>query len=82
MQRLQEKELTLTLDEAVLEQLVEVGFEPVYGARPLNRAIQQQGGNPLAQDILAGKFSAGDAITASLDGQAVKFNDVQPSLYC
>ena len=72
LQRLRERDLTLEVNDALLDQLVEVGFDPVYGARPLKRAIQQQLENPLAQDILAGKFSPGDTIKATLDnGQPV-----------
>ncbi|MEP5766320.1 MAG: ATP-dependent chaperone ClpB [Halieaceae bacterium] len=74
LQRLQERELTLEIDEALLDNLVEVGFDPVYGARPLKRAIQQQLENPLAQDILAGKFPPGTAIHASLEGNAAVFS--------
>jgi ATP-dependent Clp protease ATP-binding subunit ClpB len=74
MARLAERELSLELDEAVIDQLVEVGFDPVYGARPLKRAIQQQLENPLAQNILAGEFMSGDKIKASLKGERVVFS--------
>jgi ATP-dependent Clp protease ATP-binding subunit ClpB len=60
--RLADREMTITLDEKAIERLAEAGFDPVYGARPLKRAIQQQVENPLAQRILAGDFSPGDAI--------------------
>ncbi len=64
--------MTLTVTDAFLDQLVEAGFDPVYGARPLKRAIQQQLENALAQRLLAGEFAPGDAITADWqDGQAV-----------
>lgn len=56
-QRLAERDLKLTLTPAAMTQLVELGFEPVYGARPLKRAIQQWIENPLAQEILAGKYA-------------------------
>ncbi len=72
-ERLAERELSLDLDNAVLDQLVELGFDPVYGARPLKRAIQQQLENPLAQDILAGKFSAGDQISGKLEAGSIVF---------
>jgi len=72
LQRLRERELTLEVGDALLDQLVETGFDPVYGARPLKRAIQQQLENPLAQAILAGKFPPGTAIKASVeDGKPV-----------
>ncbi len=64
--RLAERELQLELDDAVMDTLVEVGFDPVYGARPLKRAIQQKIENPLAQDVLGGKFSPGDRILATM----------------
>jgi ATP-dependent Clp protease ATP-binding subunit ClpB len=66
--RLEERELKLTLDDAALKKLVTVGYDPVYGARPLKRAIQRWIENPLAQDILGGKFMPGTTIKASLSG--------------
>ncbi len=75
--RLQERELTLDIDDALLDKLVEVGFDPVYGARPLKRAIQQQLENPLAQDLLAGKFPPGSTIHAGLSGNAAVFSTDQ-----
>jgi ATP-dependent Clp protease ATP-binding subunit ClpB len=71
--RLVDRELTLDISEAVLEQLSRVGFDPVYGARPLKRAIQQLVENPLAQAILEDQFSPGDRVFAALDGSSVKF---------
>ncbi|MDG2079325.1 MAG: AAA family ATPase, partial [Pseudomonadales bacterium] len=62
-QRLRERELTLDISDEVMEQLVETGFDPVYGARPLKRVIQQYLENPLAQKLLAGTFVAGDTIS-------------------
>src|SRR5690625_7665691 len=61
-ERLAERELTLSLDDEAMEKLAEAGFDPVYGARPLKRAIQQQIENPLAQEILQGRFAPGDKI--------------------
>jgi ATP-dependent Clp protease ATP-binding subunit ClpB len=60
--RLKERDLSLTLDDAAFDQVVEVGYDPVFGARPLKRAIQSQIENPLAQRILSGDFVAGDTI--------------------
>jgi ATP-dependent Clp protease ATP-binding subunit ClpB len=76
MNRLLERDLSLEIDDALLDQLVEVGFDPVYGARPLKRAIQQQLENPLAQDILAGKFPPGSHIHASLEDGRARFTAV------
>ncbi len=61
-QRLAERQLQLEVSDAALNLLGNVGFDPVYGARPLKRAIQQQLENPLAREILAGKFVPGDTI--------------------
>ena len=62
--------MRLEVTEAALDKLGEAGFDPVYGARPLKRAIQQQLENPLAQDILAGRFGPGDTIRVDcVDGQ-------------
>jgi ATP-dependent Clp protease ATP-binding subunit ClpB len=70
--RLAERDLSIELSDAALDKLVEAGFDPVYGARPLKRAIQQQVENPLAQKILGGAFVAGDTIKADVeDGKLV-----------
>ena len=60
--RLADRQLTLTLSDKALDLLGNIGFDPVYGARPLKRAIQQQLENPLAKEILAGAFQPGDTI--------------------
>ncbi|MEY8247644.1 MAG: ATP-dependent chaperone ClpB, partial [Bermanella sp.] len=65
-QRLQERELTLTLSDAAMNMIVELGYDPVYGARPLKRSIQRYIENSLAQDILAQRFNAGDTIVADV----------------
>jgi ATP-dependent Clp protease ATP-binding subunit ClpB len=70
--RLQERNMELSLDDAARDLLGEAGFDPVYGARPLKRAIQQQIENPLAQRILQGSFGPGDRIKVTArDGQLV-----------
>ncbi len=61
-QRLQERELDIALSDDAMSQLVAVGYDPVYGARPLKRAIQQEIENPLSLRLLAGDFVAGDII--------------------
>jgi ATP-dependent Clp protease ATP-binding subunit ClpB len=73
-QRLAERELELEISEAFMERLVSAGFDPVYGARPLKRAIQQELENPLAQRILAGEFSPGQVIEVSLEGEEAVFS--------
>lgn len=60
--RLQERELDIALSDAAMNQLVAVGYDPVYGARPLKRAIQQEIENPLSLKLLSGDFVAGDII--------------------
>jgi ATP-dependent Clp protease ATP-binding subunit ClpB len=72
--RLLDRNLELTLDDSALDKLSEAGYDPVYGARPLKRAIQQQVENPLAQAILSGKFVAGDRIRArASSGNGLEF---------
>jgi ATP-dependent Clp protease ATP-binding subunit ClpB len=71
--RLQEREIGLELSDQALDLLGEAGFDPVYGARPMKRAIQQQLENPLAQEILAGNFLAGDVIKVAVENNALKF---------
>ena len=60
--RLADRELDLDVSEAAMDKIAEAGFDPIYGARPLKRAIQQSLENPLAQEILAGKYMPGDII--------------------
>jgi len=71
--RLADRDMELALTDAARDQLAEAGFDPVYGARPLKRAIQQRIENPLAQRILAGEFSPGDTILADVSGEEVVF---------
>jgi ATP-dependent Clp protease ATP-binding subunit ClpB len=71
--RLAERELSLELSPEALDKLIAVGYDPVYGARPLKRAIQRWIENPLAQLILAGKFVPGTPITAKVEGEEITF---------
>jgi ATP-dependent Clp protease ATP-binding subunit ClpB len=71
--RLLEREIELDLDDAARDLLGEAGFDPVYGARPLKRAIQQQVENPLAQRILSGAFGPGDRIRVTVVDGALSF---------
>jgi len=59
--------------DGALKAVAAAGFDPVYGARPLKRAIQQQIENPLARDILAGKYVAGDTVKVTASGGEVAF---------
>ncbi|MDH5181739.1 MAG: ATP-dependent chaperone ClpB [Gammaproteobacteria bacterium] len=72
--RLLNKQMDIELGEAALDKLGEAGFDPVYGARPLKRAIQQEIENPLAQDILAGKFLPGDTVEVTVSGDGFAFS--------
>ena len=72
--RLKERDLELEVSEAFMDHLVSAGFDPVYGARPLKRAIQQELENPLAQRILAGEFEPGATIVVDLEGDSPSFS--------
>ena len=65
-QRLAERDIQLRLEDDARDKIGEAGFDTVYGARPLKRAIQAQIENPLAQQILRGDFVAGDRVVAKL----------------
>jgi len=71
--RLQERQIDLEISDAALALLGNTGFDPVYGARPLKRAIQTQLENPLAQKILSGEFAAGDTIVVDNQGGKLAF---------
>jgi ATP-dependent Clp protease ATP-binding subunit ClpB len=71
--RLAERDMQMEVSAAALDRLGEAGFDPVYGARPLKRAIQQQLENPLAQSILAGQFGPGDCVQVDADTQGLSF---------
>ena len=72
--RLHDKAITLNIDHEVIAHLAKTGFDPVYGARPLKRAIQQHVENELAQAMLEGRFANGDQVQVSLtDDGAIQF---------
>jgi ATP-dependent Clp protease ATP-binding subunit ClpB len=72
-QRLADRDMKIVLSDAARDKLAEAGFDPVYGARPLKRAIQQRVENPLAQEILKGKFKPGDTIEVRVTEDALQF---------
>jgi ATP-dependent Clp protease ATP-binding subunit ClpB len=74
--RLLERDMGLELDDQARDLIGEAGFDPVYGARPLRRAIQQQIENPLAQRILKGEFLPGSRIRVSVRNGALSFKQV------
>ncbi len=71
--RLADRDMTLTLTDAARDRLATDGFDPMYGARPLKRLIQQEIENPLAKRILKGDFAAGDRITVDTSGDVFTF---------
>ncbi|MDX1454426.1 MAG: ATP-dependent chaperone ClpB [Gammaproteobacteria bacterium] len=71
--RLADRDMALEFSEAALDRLGDAGFDPVYGARPLKRAIQQQVENALAQEILKGALLPGDTIRVDVDADALTF---------
>jgi ATP-dependent Clp protease ATP-binding subunit ClpB len=73
--RLEKMEMRLDISEAALQKIAEAGFDPIYGARPLKRAIQQQIENPLSKAILAGRFGPKDTIRVDVRGGQLVFGD-------
>jgi ATP-dependent Clp protease ATP-binding subunit ClpB len=71
--RLAKMEIRLEVSDAALTEIVSIGFDPVYGARPLRRAIQTQIENPLAKQKLEGRFSAKDTIKVGARKGAIVF---------
>jgi len=71
--RLEERQLKLEIADQALDLLANVGFDPVYGARPLKRAIQQQLENPLASRLLGGEFPPGSTIRVDAEGGHLVF---------
>ena len=72
-ERLAEQGITLELTDAALDKLGEAGFDPVYGARPLKRAIQQQLENPLSKRLLAGEIGVRNAVSVDVSGEELVF---------
>ncbi|MBT8067840.1 MAG: ATP-dependent chaperone ClpB [Gammaproteobacteria bacterium] len=73
--RLADRDIRIHLSDAARDKLADAGFDPVYGARPLKRAIQQQVENPLAQEILQGKFKPGDVIEVGVTDDKMDFQN-------
>jgi ATP-dependent Clp protease ATP-binding subunit ClpB len=71
--RLEKMDMRLEVSEEALQKIAEAGFDPVYGARPLKRAIQQQIENPLSKEILSGHFGPKDTIHVRVRGSALAF---------
>lgn len=73
-QRLADRDMKLELSEQLMSTICEAGFDPVYGARPLKRAIQRYLENPLAEALLGGEFLPGDLIKAEIEDDNVSFS--------
>lgn len=71
--RLKDNDICIEFDEAAVGYLVDAGYDPVYGARPLKRAIQRYVENPLAQALLAGEFIPGQQVDVTLAGDKLEF---------
>jgi len=71
--RIKEKEITLVLDEAAHAFLIEKGYDPTYGARPMRRAVERYLEDPMAEEILRGSFKAGDKVQVTRDGEKLAF---------
>jgi ATP-dependent Clp protease ATP-binding subunit ClpB len=78
--RLAAMEMQLDVSEAALAEIAQAGFDPVYGARPLKRAIQSQIENPLAKEILSGRFAAKDTIRVDARGGHMVFSKAEVAL--
>ncbi len=76
---LKDRHVDIDLTERTKEHLAEVGYDQVYGARPLKRAIQQEILNPLATKLLEGSFKSGEVIEVDMDGDKLIFNKKKPS---
>ena len=76
-QRLASMDMKLSITDAALKEIAAVGFDPLYGARPLKRAIQQQIENPLAKAILEGRFAPKDTILTDARNGAIVFDKAQ-----
>jgi len=78
-QRLADKKLGLELSTAALDWLAGVGYDPVYGARPLKRAIQRELETPIAKGILAGQFTGGHTVAVEVEGEGLAFSQRDPA---
>jgi len=74
LRRLEERKLRITLSDRARDLLIEEGYDPVYGARPLRRVLQRRLLDPLALAVLEGRFREGDAITVDVGTSGLVFN--------
>ena len=73
MRRLEERKITLTLDDKARDLLIEEGYDPVYGARPLKRTLQRVVLDPLALAVLQGEFQEGDTVEVAAPDGRIQF---------
>jgi ATP-dependent Clp protease ATP-binding subunit ClpB len=77
--RLRDQNIDLRVSRQALDKLTQAGFDPVYGARPLKRSIQTHLETPLARELLAGWFGAGDTVSVEVHGEELVFHTVPAS---
>jgi ATP-dependent Clp protease ATP-binding subunit ClpB len=77
--RLRDQNIDLRVSHQALDKLTQAGFDPVYGARPLKRSIQTHLETPLARELLAGRFGAGDTVSVEVHGEELMFHTVPAS---
>jgi ATP-dependent Clp protease ATP-binding subunit ClpB len=75
--RLADRKMAVTLSESALDFLAEVGYDPVYGARPLKRAIQRELETQIAKSILRGEFTEGDTIAVAVENERLSFKRLE-----
>ena len=76
--RLQEKEIEIVLDDAAQEFLIEKGYDPTYGARPMRRAVERYLEDPLAEELLRGGVKAGDIVEVTVENGKLVFHVAEP----
>jgi ATP-dependent Clp protease ATP-binding subunit ClpB len=79
-ERLADRKMAVKLSESALDFLAEVGYDPVYGARPLKRAIQRELETQIAKSILRGEFGAGDTIVVDVENERLAFKRLNADL--
>jgi len=72
-ERLADRQITITLTGPALERIAQLGYDPMFGARPLKRAIQAELENPLAKLVIAGSIREGDTVTVDMAGDRLEF---------
>jgi ATP-dependent Clp protease ATP-binding subunit ClpA len=75
-ERLNNRDIKLEFTNGARDLIMDEGYDPAFGARPLKRTIQQRLENPLASELLAGKFSDGDTVKINADGHRFTFEKV------